>query len=170
MLTVTFGKSTMSRTQIQLCYNKFKEDRKDVNDDARPSRPSTSRTDEDIEAVKKMRLDSHRITIRVVADDVDISFGLCEAIFTDLLGMKRAAAKIVPKLLNFKQKQRRMDIAQEILTTFNDDSDLLKKVKAGVESWLCMAMTLKPEKETPSSVKCEGFAHCFLRLQWRGAS
>ena len=27
-------------------------------------------------------------------------------IFTDVLGMKRGAAKIVPKLLNFKQKQR----------------------------------------------------------------
>ena len=39
-----------------------------------------------------------------------------------------AAAKIVTKLLNFEQKQRRMDIAEEMLTTFNDDPDLLKKV------------------------------------------
>ena len=29
-----------------------------------------------------------------------------------------------------------MDIAQEMLTTFNDDPDLLKKVIAGNESWL----------------------------------
>ena len=48
--------------------------------------------------------------------------------------MKYAAAKIVPKLLNFEQKQRRMDIAQEMLTTFNDDSDMFKKVTAGDES------------------------------------
>ena len=33
--------------------------------------------------------------------------------FTDVLGMKLAAAKIVPKLLNFEQKQHRMDIAQD---------------------------------------------------------
>ena len=33
-------------------------------------------------------------------------------IFTNVLGMKRASAKIVSKLLNFEQKQRRMDIAQ----------------------------------------------------------
>ena len=26
------------------------------------------------------------------------------------------------------------------------------------------------EKSTSSSVKCKGFTHCFLRLQWRGAS
>ena len=29
-----------------------------------------------------------------------------------------------------------MDIAQEMLTTFNDDPDLLKKVITGDESWL----------------------------------
>ena len=34
-----------------------------------------------------------------------------KAIFMDVLGMKRATAKIVQKLLNFDQKQRRMDIA-----------------------------------------------------------
>ena len=32
MLTVAFGKPTMSRTQIQLFYNRFKEGREDAND------------------------------------------------------------------------------------------------------------------------------------------
>ena len=41
--------------------------------------------------------------------------------------MKRVAAKIVPKLFN---------IAQKILTTFNDDPDLLKKVITSDESWV----------------------------------
>ena len=41
--------------------------------------------------------------------------------------MKRAAAKIFPKLLNFEQKHCRMDIGQEMMTTFNDDPDFLKK-------------------------------------------
>ena len=93
----------MSTTQVQLWYNRFNNGRKDVNDDARPGRSSTtSTTDENIEA-----LDNLRITIRKVADDVDILFSSCQAIFTDVLGMKRAAAKIVPKLLNFEQKQHR---------------------------------------------------------------
>ena len=37
--------------------------------------------------------------------------------------MKRAAMKIVPKLLNFKQKQSPMGIAQEMLTAFNYDPE-----------------------------------------------
>ena len=52
MLTVTFGESTMSRTQNQLWYNRFKEGREDINDDARPGRSSLSTTYENIEAVR----------------------------------------------------------------------------------------------------------------------
>ena len=35
-LTGAFGESIISRTQVQLWYNRFKEGRKDVNDDVRP--------------------------------------------------------------------------------------------------------------------------------------
>ena len=54
----------MSRTQVQLLYNRFKEGRENVNDDNRPGRPSTSTIFKDIEAVKKTILDNRRITIR----------------------------------------------------------------------------------------------------------
>ena len=72
LLTVAFEKSTMSRTQVQ-----FKEGRVDVNDSARPGRSSTLTNDENNEALKKMILNNHRITIREVADDAGISFGSC---------------------------------------------------------------------------------------------
>ena len=71
-----------------------------------------------------------------------------------------------------------MDIAKKILTTFNDD--FLKKVITGDESWVyshdsespIIAMEpsrrVKTEKSTSSSGKFEGFAQCFLGLQWCG--
>ena len=89
MLVVTFGESTRSITQVQLWYNRFKEDREDVNDDGRPGRPNMSTIKENIEAVKKMILDNRRNTIRMVADCVDISSGSCRVIFTNVLSMKR---------------------------------------------------------------------------------
>ena len=49
MMTVAFGESTMSRTQVQLWYNRFKEGRENVNYNARPGRLSTTRTDENID-------------------------------------------------------------------------------------------------------------------------
>ena len=48
--------------------------------------------------------------------------------------MNLATTKIVSKLLNFAQKQHRMDIAQEMMTTFKDDPDLLRKVITDDES------------------------------------
>ena len=63
MLTVAFGESAMSRTQAQLRYNRFKEGRKDVNANVRPVSLSTSITDENIEAVKKMILSWHIVRL-----------------------------------------------------------------------------------------------------------
>ena len=80
MLTVAFCGSTMSRTQVQLWYNRFKEGQEDVNNDTQPRTTSnTSRTDKNIEAVKKMILDRW-IFIREVTDDVGISFGSCKIV------------------------------------------------------------------------------------------
>ena len=84
--------------------------------------------------MKKIVIDNLRNTIREVAEDVGISVASCHAIFSDILGLKRVAAKLVPKLLNFDQKTRRMTIAQEMLNDVNDDSDLLKRVITGDES------------------------------------
>ena len=41
--------------------------------------------------------------------------------------------KIVLKLLNFEQKQCRIDIAQEMFMTFSGDTDLLQKIITGGE-------------------------------------
>ena len=48
-----------------------------------------------------MILNNRPITIREAANDVDISFGSCQAIFTNVLDMKSATAiKIVSKIVS----------------------------------------------------------------------
>lgn len=155
MLTVAFGESTLSKKNVYKWYKLFTEGREDVNDDARPGRPSTSTTDENVEAVKKIVMENRRITIREVAEDVGISVGSCHAIFSDVLGMKRVAAKFVPKLLNFDQKNRRMSISQELLNDVNDDPDLLKRVVTGDETWVYGydAETKAPEEPRPKKAR-----------------
>ena len=126
------GECTVSQKSVYKRYKLSTEGREDA--DARPGRPSTSTTNENTEAVKKIVMENRRITIRGVAEDFGISVGSCHAIFSDILGLKRVAAKFVPKLLNFDQKTRRMTIAQEMLNDVNDHPDLLKKVITGEES------------------------------------
>ena len=65
------------------------------DDDARASRPRTSTTNENIEAVEKMILVIRRITVRVVANYAGIFFGSCQVIILDVLGMICAGAKII---------------------------------------------------------------------------
>jgi hypothetical protein len=48
-----------------------------------------------------MVMNDHRITIREVADEVGITIGSCHNIFSNVLGIKREAAKFIPKPLNF---------------------------------------------------------------------
>ncbi|XP_014476037.1 PREDICTED: putative uncharacterized protein FLJ37770, partial [Dinoponera quadriceps] len=99
-------------------------------------RPSTSTTDENIDEVKKIVLANRRITVREVAEDLNISIGSCHSIFTNDLGMRRVAAKFVPKLLNFDQKQHRIKISGELLDSVRDDPNLLQRVITGDESWV----------------------------------
>jgi len=72
-----FGEPAMSKTRVLVWYKRFQDGCKDVEDDERLGRPSTSTTDESIEKVKEMVMNDRRITIREVADDVGISIGLC---------------------------------------------------------------------------------------------
>ncbi|UYV64697.1 ACHE [Cordylochernes scorpioides] len=109
---LAYGEATLDRSNVYRWYEMFSEGREDVNDEERAGRPSTSTTDEKINEVEKMILANRRITVREVAEDLNISIGSCHSIFINDLGMRRVAAKFVPKLLNCDQKQHRMNIAK----------------------------------------------------------
>ena len=67
-------------------------------------------------------LKQRKVVMMIMGDthDVGIKLGICEAMFMDVLGIKRG----------------HMDIGQGMVMTFNNDSDLLKKVLIGDESWV----------------------------------
>ncbi|UYV79066.1 hypothetical protein LAZ67_17000982 [Cordylochernes scorpioides] len=136
MLTVAYGEATLDRSNVYRWYKMFSEGREDVNDEERAGRPSTSTTDEKINEVEKMILANRRITVREVAEDLNISIGSCHSIFINDLGITRVAAKFVTKLLNCDQKQHRMNIANEMLDSVRDDLNLLQRVITGDEAWV----------------------------------
>ncbi|UYV60276.1 hypothetical protein LAZ67_1000678 [Cordylochernes scorpioides] len=136
MLTVANGEATLDRSNVYRWYKMFSEGREDVNDEERAGRPSTSTTDEKINEVEKMILANRRITVREVSEDLNISIGSCHSIFINDLGMRRVAAKFVPKLLNCDQKQHRLNIANEMLDSVRDDPNLLQRVITGDEVWV----------------------------------
>ncbi|UYV74812.1 hypothetical protein LAZ67_12001111 [Cordylochernes scorpioides] len=134
MLTLAYGEATLDRSNVYRWYKMFSEGREDVNDEERAGRPSTSTTDEKFNEVEKIILANRRITVREVAEDLNLSIGSCHSIFINDLGMRRVAAKFVPKLLNCNQKQQRMNIANEMLDSVRDDPNLLQRVITGDEA------------------------------------
>ena len=53
LLQEIYGDETMLRTQLFEWYKIFKEERKDVENDSKSGRPPASRTDENVEHIKK---------------------------------------------------------------------------------------------------------------------
>ena len=86
MLTVAYGEATLDRINVYRWYKMLSEGREDVNDEEHAECPSTSTADENIDEVKKIVLVNCRITVREVAEDLNISIGSCHSIFTNDFG------------------------------------------------------------------------------------
>ena len=50
--------------------------------------------------------------------------------------MRKICAKMVPRLLNERQKERRAQVSQDILEQLKTESNLLKRVVTGNEPWI----------------------------------
>ena len=63
MLQQVYGGETMSRSRVFEWHKRFKEGREEVEDDPRSGRPSTSRTDDNVERVRQMVRGDCRLTV-----------------------------------------------------------------------------------------------------------
>ena len=131
-----FGDEAMGITQIKKWYNRFKQGETSVESKPRSGRPSTSRNEEFIAKVRRIVMKDHRITINEIAGEVGISTGSAHSILTEDLAMRRVLAKFVPKLLVEQQKQLCLEIAQDLLDCANSDSDFMKTIITGDETWV----------------------------------
>ena len=57
-------------------------------------------------------------------------------ILTQELAMRKVCAKIVPKNLTLEQKDNRKDVCLHLLERIQSDSNFLKNVITGDESWI----------------------------------
>jgi len=91
-----------------LRVKRFSERRDSVTDEERSGRPATSRTEENIVKVRQIVRENHRLTVRSIAEQVNIDRVTLRKILTEDLGMRKVCAKMVPKELTEEQKQRRV--------------------------------------------------------------
>jgi hypothetical protein len=96
MLQQAFGETALSRSKTYEWNSRFKNDRTPIDDDPHTGRPSTARTNETVDSVNAVIRGNRRLTIREIADERNWSFGTCQAILTQDLGMRSVSEKTVP--------------------------------------------------------------------------
>ena len=136
LLQEVYGDDAMSRTRLFEWHRRFKEGREEMEDDLRSGRPSTSRTDKNVEHVRQKVLSDRRLTVRMIADELGMNSERGWRIITEDLGMRKICAKMVPRLLNETQKERRVQVRQNVLELLETEPNLLKRVVTGDESWI----------------------------------
>ena len=99
----------MSRARVFEWHRRFTKGEEDVENKPRSGRPSSSKTDENVEAVRQAVRGDRRLSVRMIAEQVGIDRQTVWQIITEELRMRKICAKMVPKLLSDDQKARRMN-------------------------------------------------------------
>ncbi|KAJ4448244.1 hypothetical protein ANN_10258 [Periplaneta americana] len=76
----------VSRKCVYDWFKRFREGKETIEDEPRSGRPSTSRTPEMIEKVRQMLAQDRRLTLRLIAEELDISKDTVHTIVRDDLG------------------------------------------------------------------------------------
>ena len=128
-----------SRPRVFECHKRFKSGRKEVENDPKSGRPSTTKTDESIMRVKQLVQSDSRLTVRIIAHELGLNRELVWTIFLLYdLGTREVCAKLVPapKILLEDQKQRQVNFCKDLLEKIRDDPDILYQVITEDETWV----------------------------------
>jgi transposase len=84
MLREAYGENTLSRARVFEWHKRFSEGREDVEDDARPGRPVTMKTEENVEKVRTFVKTNGRLGIRMIAEELKMDRETVRRILTEL--------------------------------------------------------------------------------------
>ncbi|KYN43617.1 hypothetical protein ALC56_01879 [Trachymyrmex septentrionalis] len=120
MCQKAYGDGALSQARVFAWHRMFKEGRESVQDEPRAGRPSTSTDVIHVQKIRDLVLASRRLTVRDLTDLVGISEGSVKTILSDHLGLRKVKARLVPKSLNFLEKQRRVDVSETMLSDYQN--------------------------------------------------
>ncbi|EFN87445.1 Putative uncharacterized protein FLJ37770, partial [Harpegnathos saltator] len=96
-------------------------------------RPSTSKTDENVERVRTLARSDRRLTIRMMGDLLNLNTFTVHQILTEDLHMRKVCAKMVPKNLTTEQKNNRRNVCVDLLKRIANDHEWFSRVITGDE-------------------------------------
>jgi histone-lysine N-methyltransferase SETMAR len=147
-----------------------------MKDDERTGRPKTHRTDENVEEVWKLVHSDRRLSVRMMAEELNLDRETVRKILTEDLGMRKVSAKTVPRILSNDQKQQRPDVCSDLSHQLAKGNNFLDRFITGDESWCfqfdpetkCQSMQWKksasprPKMARMSRAQVKTMLICFL--------
>ena len=130
-----FGDQSLSCAQVFQWHARFKTGRISVDDDEHTGRSTSCTTPETVAQIQELIRQDQRLTIRNIAEEVEVGYGTCQRVLTEELGMHCVAAKFVPRILTADQKQQRV-VCTELRQLASNDETSLSRVITGDESWV----------------------------------
>ena len=104
MLILVYGDAAVTMRTVYKWFERFRIGCESVEGEGRSGRPSTSKTQENVEIINEMISSNRRLTIREISEDLNISYGSVQNILTTDLNVRRESEKFVPRVLTVEQK------------------------------------------------------------------
>jgi len=92
--------------------------------------------EDNIKKVKEIVLENRHSSLREISHELKMSHESVRSILVNNLNMRRVAARLVPKDLNFLQKRYREQVSLDMLDRCNSDPTFMKRIITGDETWV----------------------------------
>ncbi|KAM6172860.1 protein GVQW3 isoform 2-T2 [Erethizon dorsatum] len=135
LLKEAYGDEVMSRARVFDWHRRFKEGREDVRDDARSGRPVTHRTDENIQKVKNLVCSNRQLTVRMMAEELNLDKETVRLILKENLNMRKVSAKVVSGILMDDSKPGKFDFRSDLSKKTRKNGSFVRKKATSSETW-----------------------------------
>ncbi|GFX14265.1 protein GVQW3 [Trichonephila clavipes] len=148
MLQEAIKDDCISRSQSGKWDKALKEGREEVADEPRSGRPTTARTEDNVDRVHEVLRTDRRLSIQQIADTLNMSTFAVHGIVIEDLQMRKVCAKLVSKVLTQDQKELRV-LLSRIVDLIQNEPNFLNSVVTGDESWITSKSSNDPNPCDP---------------------
>lgn len=134
-LASVYGENCCNKSTVSQWYIDLGSGRKDLNDKSRSGRPVTACTDANMVKAVELIKENWKITQYELHLELDIAQGTVNKILKKI-NYRKISARWIPYDLNDDQKQRRVDVCQDLLERYEQEGfQFLHKNVTADETW-----------------------------------